>query len=76
MNTTYIDNTAQTHLDTFKTLAPGATYADKTYFISNDEPREMRHIVNDILMATGVPPMDKSIPYGMTYAASTVLELA
>ncbi|WP_295359620.1 2-alkyl-3-oxoalkanoate reductase [Arenimonas sp.] len=76
MDTTYIDNAAQGHLDAFKALAPGAACAGKAYFISNGEPREVRRIVNDMLVAAGVPPVDKSIPYGVAYAAGAVLEVA
>ncbi|ODS64426.1 MAG: 3-beta hydroxysteroid dehydrogenase [Arenimonas sp. SCN 70-307] len=76
MDTTYIDNAAQAHLDAFKALAPGAACAGKAYFISNGEPREVRRIVNDMLVAAGVPPVDKSIPYGVAYAAGAVLEVA
>lgn len=76
MDTTYIDNAAQAHLDAFKALAPGAACAGKAYFISNGEPREVRRIVNDMLVAAGVPPVDKAIPYGVAYAAGAVLEVA
>ena len=38
MDTTYIDNAAQAHLDAFDALAPGAACAGKAYFISNGEP--------------------------------------
>ncbi|WP_034224537.1 2-alkyl-3-oxoalkanoate reductase [Arenimonas donghaensis] len=74
MDTTYIDNAAQAHLDAFKALSPGAACAGKAYFISNGEPREVRRIVNDLLAAAGQPPVDKSVPYGVAYAAGAVLE--
>lgn len=76
MDTTYIDNAAQAHVDAFKALSPGAACAGKAYFISNGEPREVRRIVNDLLAAAGQPPVDKTIPYGVAYAAGAVLELA
>lgn len=76
MDTTYIDNAVQAHLDAFAALAPGAACAGRAYFISNGEPREVRRIVNDLLAAAGQPPVDKTIPYGVAYAAGAVLELA
>ena len=76
MDTTYIDNAAQAHVDAFKALAPGAPCAGKAYFISNGEPRELRRIINDLLAAAGEPPVDKSLPYGVAYAAGAVLEAA
>jgi nucleoside-diphosphate-sugar epimerase len=74
MDTTYIDNAAQAHLDAFAALQPGAACAGKVYFISNGEPREVRRIVNDLLAAAGVPPVTKNIPYPVAYAAGAVLE--
>ncbi len=74
MDTTYIDNAAQAHVDAFNALAPGAPCAGKAYFISNGEPREVRRIVNDMLAAAGVPPVTGTVPYGVAYAAGAVLE--
>ncbi|WP_290888705.1 2-alkyl-3-oxoalkanoate reductase [Arenimonas sp.] len=74
MDTTYIDNAAQAHVDAFKALAPGAPCAGKAYFISNGEPRPVRQIVNDMLAAAGVPPVTGSVPYAVAYAAGAVLE--
>jgi nucleoside-diphosphate-sugar epimerase len=74
MDTTYIDNAAQAHVDAFKALAPGAPCAGKAYFISNGEPRPVRQIVNDMLVAAGVPPVTGSVPYAVAYAAGAVLE--
>lgn len=76
MDTTYIDNAAQAHVAAFKALSPGAACAGKAYFISNGEPREVRRIVNDLLAAAGEPPVDKTLPYGVAYAAGAVLEAA
>jgi len=76
MDTTYIDNAAQAHLDAFAALQPGAACAGKAYFISNGEPRPVRQIVNDMLAAAGVPPVQASVPYPLAYAAGAVLEVA
>lgn len=74
MDTTYIDNAAQAHVDAFNALAPGAACAGRAYFISNGEPRPVRRIVNDLLAAAGQPPVDKSIPYAVAYGAGALLE--
>ena len=74
MDTTYIDNAAQAHLDALERLRPGAACAGRAYFISNGEPRELREIVNDLLHAAGVAPVEKSVPYAVAYAAGAVLE--
>jgi 2-alkyl-3-oxoalkanoate reductase len=76
MDTTYIDNAAQAHIDAFAALAPGSACAGRAYFVSNGEPREVRRIVNDLLAAAGEPPVDGSVPYPVAYAAGAVLEAA
>lgn len=76
MDTTYIDNAVQAHVDAFDHLAPGAACAGNAYFISNGEPLPVREIVNGLLQAAGVAPIDKSIPYSVAYAAGALLESA
>lgn len=76
VDTTYIDNAAQAHFDAFEHLAPGAACAGRAYFISNDEPRPMREIVNALLAAVGAPPVTKSLPFGAAYAIGAVCEAA
>ena len=75
MDTTYIDNAAQAHLDALDHLHAGATCAGKAYFISNGQPLPVREIVNALLQAAGAPAVDKSIPYALAYGAGAVLEL-
>ena len=76
MDTTYIDNAAHAHLAALDHLRPGANCAGKAYFISNGEPMAVRDIVNALLRAAGVPPVDRSIPYPLAYGAGAVLESA
>jgi nucleoside-diphosphate-sugar epimerase len=76
MDTTYIDNVVQAHVNAFEHLAPGAACAGKAYFISNGEPRPVREIVNGLLQAAGVAPVSASIPYPVAYAAGAMLEAA
>jgi len=59
IDTTYIDNAAQAHVDAFDRLAPGAACAGRAYFISNGEPRPAREIINALLAAAGEPPMTR-----------------
>jgi len=74
IDTTYIDNAAQAHFDAFEALAPGATCAGRAYFISNGEPKPLREIVNGLLLAAGVAPVTRTIPFGVAYAAGVVCE--
>jgi len=74
IDTTYIDNAAQAHFDAFEHLAPNAACAGRAYFISNGEPRTVREIVNGLLQAAGAPVVQKTIPFGVAYAAGAVCE--
>lgn len=74
IDTTYIDNAAQAHFDAFGHLAPNAACAGRAYFISNGEPRTVRDIVNGLLQAAGAPAVQKTIPFGVAYAAGAVCE--
>ncbi len=76
MDTTYIDNAAHAHLSALDQLRPGAACAGRAYFISNGEPMASRDIVNALLRAAGAPTVEKSIPFGVAYAAGAVLETA
>ena len=74
IDTTYIDNAAQAHLDAFDHLAPGSRCAGRAYFISNGEPKTVSEIVNGLLRAAGAPTVDKTVPFGVAYWAGALLE--
>ncbi|QSX79052.1 2-alkyl-3-oxoalkanoate reductase [Agrilutibacter solisilvae] len=74
IDTTYIDNAAQAHLDALDHLDVGATCAGRAYFISNGEPRSVREIVNALLQAVGAPQVSGSVPFPVAYALGTVCE--
>jgi nucleoside-diphosphate-sugar epimerase len=74
VDSTYIDNAAQAHLDAFHHLAPGAACAGKAYFISNGEPWPMRELLNALLRAAGAPEVRKHLPFAAAYAAGVACE--
>ena len=74
VDSTYVDNAAQAHLDAFEHLVPGAACAGRAYFISNGEPRTMRETLNSLLGAVGAPLVHRTIPFGVAYAAGAVCE--
>ncbi|CAN5675572.1 NAD-dependent epimerase/dehydratase family protein [soil metagenome] len=76
IDTTYIDNAAQAHLDAFDRLAPGAACAGRAYFISNGEPKTVREIVNSLLRAAGAPEVDKTLSFAAAYAIGAACEFA
>ena len=76
IDTTFIDNAAQAHLDAFDALhdKPGARCAGRAYFISNGEPKAVREIVNGLLRAAGAPTVDRTIPFRAAYTLGGALE--
>ena len=76
IDTTYIDNAAQAHLDAFHHLVPGAACAGRAYFISNGEPMPVRALVNGLLRAVGAPPVDRHLSFRAAYAIGAVCEAA
>jgi nucleoside-diphosphate-sugar epimerase len=76
IDTTYIDNAAQAHVEAFDRLGPGAVCAGRAYFISNGEPRRARDIINALLAAAGEPPIDQHVPFGIAYAIGAACEAA
>lgn len=74
VDTTYIDNAAQAHLDALAHLQPGAACAGKAYFISNGEPWALSDVLNGLLRAAGAPEVEKSIPFTAAYAVGGICE--
>ena len=74
VDTTYIDNAAQAHLDALAALQPGAACAGKAYFISNGQPWPLRDVLNGLLRAAAAPEVHKTIPFGLAYALGSVCE--
>lgn len=74
VDSTYIDNAAQAHVLAADKLSPAAQCAGKAYFISNGEPLPMRDLLNRILAAGGLEPVEKSISPQAAYAAGFVFE--
>ena len=74
VDTVYVDNAAQAHLQAADRLYPGSTVAGKSYFISNNEPLPLWEMVNRILAAADLPPVTRSIPPGLAYAIGCISE--
>jgi nucleoside-diphosphate-sugar epimerase len=76
VDSTYIDNAADAHVRAAERLAPGSAIAGRVYFISNGEPRRLWELVNGILAAAGLPPVEQRIPRPLAMAAAAGLEAA
>ncbi len=75
VDTIYIDNAAEAHLDAFDSLTPGSACCGKAYFITNGDPRPVKEIIDRMVSAAGLPPVDKHVPMGVAVAAGRTLEL-
>ena len=75
MDCIYIDNAAEAHLLAADRLAPGSTVAGKAYFISQGEPIEIAELMSLIIGTAGFPPIDRSVPPAVAYAAGWLLEM-
>ncbi|TGU72523.1 NAD-dependent epimerase/dehydratase family protein [Geomonas terrae] len=74
VDTVFVENAAEAHLNAADRLVPGAPLSGKAYFISNGEPIPLWDMVNRILGAAGVPPVTRTIPSAVAYAAGVVCE--
>ncbi len=70
----YIENAAQAHLLAADCLQSNNVCAGKAYFISNDEPITMPDLINKILAAAKLPPVNKQVPENVAYIVGYVLE--
>jgi nucleoside-diphosphate-sugar epimerase len=68
VDTVYVDNAAEAHLQAADRLHPGAPIAGRVYFISQGEPRPLWDMVNALLEAAGAPPVTRAVPVGLALA--------
>ena len=74
VDTVYVDNAAVAHLQAGDRLAPNSPVAGKAYFLSQGEPVPLWDFVNRVLAAADLPPVTRSVPVGLAYAAGAALE--
>ncbi|MBK5275529.1 MAG: NAD-dependent epimerase/dehydratase family protein [Desulfuromonadales bacterium] len=74
VDSVYVDNAARAHLQAADHLAWGSAPAGRAYFISNGEPLPLWEMVNRILAAAEIPPVTRSIPPKLAYAAGCICE--
>ena len=75
VDTVFVENAAEAHLNAADRLAPGAPPAGKAYFISNGEPIPLWDMVNHILAAAGLPPVTRHVPPSLAYVVGAVCEM-
>jgi len=74
VDTTYIDNAADAHLLAADRLAENPAISGHKYFISQDEPIPAWDMINAILNAAGLAPVNGAISYRAAWTIGAVLE--
>lgn len=74
IDTIYIDNAAQAHLDALDRLEIGAPCAGKAYFISQGQPIALDEMVNKLLKATNQPPETRRVSVKMAMTVGLLYE--
>lgn len=75
IDTTYIDNAADAHIQVLDRLIPGQAPAGKAYFISQGEPIDLWEMVNQLLVISGAPIVTRKIPRWVALAIATAVEI-
>ncbi|WP_243371539.1 NAD-dependent epimerase/dehydratase family protein [Geotalea sp. SG265] len=74
VDTVYVDNAAEAHLLAADRLEHGSPVAGKAYFISNGDPIPLWEMVNAILNAAGLPPVNRTISPTVAYGVGALCE--
>ena len=75
VDSVYIDNAADAHILALDRLRPGSPIAGQCYFITNDQPIPLADLINGILRAGGIAPVQKRISPSLAFGAGALLEL-
>ncbi len=73
VDTVYVDDAADAHLLAADALERG-TCAGKAYFITQDDPRPQKEVINRILDAAGLPPVEARVSYRVAYTVGAIFE--
>lgn len=74
IDTTYIENAVQAHMDALDRLEIGAPCAGKAYFISQGQPIALDEMVNKLLKTVGLPAEQRRVSVKMATAAGFLYE--
>jgi len=74
IDTVYIDNAVDAHLRAAERMTPDSPCAGRAYFITNDDARPVREIINGFVIAAGLDPVEKTISVGVAVTAGRFFE--
>lgn len=76
VDVTYIDDAARAHVLAATRLAVDPNISGRAYFLSQGDPRPLWEIVNMILAAADLPPVEESVPLWKAKAGAYACETA
>ena len=74
VDTTYVDNAAHAHLLAARKLEEDPALSGRVYFISQDEPMPLWDMVNAILAAGDLPPVERAVSLPTARRVGALLE--
>lgn len=76
IDTIFVENAAQAHVDALDELTATARCAGKAYFVTNHEPLPQGEIIGRLLAALGLEVKIQPVPAGVAMAAGAIAESA
>lgn len=70
----YVDNAAHAHVLAIDKLEPGSPCAGKAYFISNNDPKTIREVFENLSRVYGFKPIWKRVPKWLAYFGGWMFE--
>jgi nucleoside-diphosphate-sugar epimerase len=76
IDTIYVENAAQAHINALQELANSARCAGKAYFVTNNEPLPQGEIIRKLLAAIGIEVSIRAVPVAVAKTAGSLCEMA
>ena len=74
VDTIYIDDAVEAHLQAARLLSPSSAIAGRAYFLSAGDPRPVWEIIGRMLAAAGLPPPTRAVPKSLAFTAASACE--
>ncbi|MBT8056966.1 MAG: NAD-dependent epimerase/dehydratase family protein [Gammaproteobacteria bacterium] len=76
IDTIFVENAAQAHVDALLELLASARCAGRAYFVTNHEPLPQGEIISRLLAALGIEVKIRPVPAGVAMTAGAIAESA
>jgi nucleoside-diphosphate-sugar epimerase len=76
VDTIYVENAAQAHIQAAEAMDDGSPVCGSAYFLSQDDPVNCWEWINDVLGLVGLPRVRQSISYYWAYRLGYTMETA